>query len=69
MITPLYLDNNVLADSAPSNKLMGDIFCLLGASLYGVSNVAQEYVVRQYTRTEFLGMVGLFGTFVSGIQL
>eukprot|EP00057_Strongylocentrotus_purpuratus_P016937 XP_011671411.1 PREDICTED: LOW QUALITY PROTEIN: solute carrier family 35 member F2-like [Strongylocentrotus purpuratus] len=56
-------------DSAPSNKLLGDIFCLLGASLYGVSNVAQEYVVRQYTRTEFLGMVGLFGTFVSGIQL
>ncbi|XP_063954526.1 solute carrier family 35 member F2-like [Lytechinus pictus] len=56
-------------DGTAQNKLLGDIFCLLGASLYGVSNVAQEYVVRQYTRTEFLGMVGLFGTFVSGIQL
>ncbi|XP_072178843.1 solute carrier family 35 member F2-like [Diadema setosum] len=57
------------SENAPPNKVLGDIFCILGASLYGVSNVAQEYIVRHYTRTEFLGMVGLFGTFISGIQL
>lgn len=53
----------------PSNKFLGDMLCLLGASLYGFSNVAEEYVVRFYTRVEFLGMVGLFATFISGIQL
>ncbi|XP_022089851.1 solute carrier family 35 member F2-like [Acanthaster planci] len=50
-------------------KALGDALCLIGASLYGISNVAEEYVVRHFTRVEFLGMVGLFGTFISGIQL
>ncbi|XP_072036683.1 solute carrier family 35 member F2-like [Amphiura filiformis] len=51
------------------NKVLGDILCLVGASFYGVSNVAEEYAVRHYSRVEFLGMLGLFGTFISGIQL
>ncbi|XP_038047371.1 solute carrier family 35 member F2-like [Patiria miniata] len=50
-------------------KVLGDALCLIGASLYGISNVAEEYVVRRFTRVEFLGMVGLFGTFISGTQL
>ncbi|PIK50230.1 putative solute carrier family 35 member F2-like [Apostichopus japonicus] len=53
----------------PPKKLLGDMLCLLGASLYGFSNVAEEYAVRFYTRVEFLGMVGLFATFISGTQL
>ncbi|XP_047547702.1 solute carrier family 35 member F2 isoform X2 [Lutra lutra] len=40
-----------------------------GASLYAVSNVCEEYVVKKLSRQEFLGMVGLFGTVISGIQL
>lgn len=57
------------AHGEPSNRLLGDMLCLIGASLYGFSNVAEEYAVRCYTRVEFLGMVGLFATFISGIQL
>ncbi|XP_033100400.1 solute carrier family 35 member F1-like [Anneissia japonica] len=52
-----------------SDKLLGDMLCIVGASLYGVSNIAEEYAVRFYTRTEFLGLVGLFGSFICGIQL
>ncbi|XP_069496725.1 solute carrier family 35 member F2 isoform X2 [Ambystoma mexicanum] len=52
-----------------SNMLIGDGLVLLGASLYAVSNVCEEYIVKNLTREEFLGMLGLFGTFVSGIQL
>lgn len=52
-----------------SNVLIGDILVLLGASLYAVSNVCEEYVVKKLSRQEFLGMVGLFGTVISGIQL
>lgn len=55
--------------SVGSDVLIGDILVLLGASLYAVSNVCEEYIVKKLSRQEFLGMVGLFGTIISGIQL
>ncbi|XP_021569353.1 solute carrier family 35 member F1 [Carlito syrichta] len=51
------------------NKLVGDLLVLGGATLYGISNVWEEYIVRTLSRVEFLGMIGLFGAFFSGIQL
>lgn len=54
---------------AGSDVLIGDIMVLLGASLYAISNVCEEYIVKKLSRQEFLGMVGLFGTIISGIQL
>ncbi|XP_030189354.1 solute carrier family 35 member F2 isoform X4 [Lynx canadensis] len=56
-------------DNSGSDVLIGDILVLLGASLYAVSNVCEEYIVKRLSRQEFLGMVGLFGTIISGIQL
>ncbi|XP_036048873.1 solute carrier family 35 member F2 isoform X1 [Onychomys torridus] len=56
-------------DNSGSDVLIGDILVLLGASLYAVSNVCEEYIVKKLSRQEFLGMVGLFGTIISGIQL
>ncbi|XP_068122991.1 solute carrier family 35 member F2-like isoform X2 [Hyperolius riggenbachi] len=52
-----------------SDMLIGDALVILAACLYAVSNVTEEYVVKNLTREEFLGMLGLFGTFLSGIQL
>ncbi|KAM9319828.1 solute carrier family 35 member F2-like [Gastrophryne carolinensis] len=52
-----------------SDMLIGDLLVILGACLYAVSNITEEYVVKNLTREEFLGMLGLFGIFVSGIQL
>ncbi|KAJ7995703.1 hypothetical protein DPEC_G00247350 [Dallia pectoralis] len=52
-----------------SDILLGDGLVLLSASLYAVSNVCQEYTVKHLSRVEFLGMIGLFGTLISGIQL
>lgn len=49
--------------------LLGDGLVLLSAVLYAVSNVCQEHTVKNQSRVEFLGMMGLFGTFISGIQL
>eukprot|EP01104_Vermistella_antarctica_P017095 TRINITY_DN599_c0_g2_i1.p1 TRINITY_DN599_c0_g2~~TRINITY_DN599_c0_g2_i1.p1 ORF type:complete len:485 (-),score=93.62 TRINITY_DN599_c0_g2_i1:36-1490(-) len=51
------------------SPVLGDILCLCGAALYAVSNVGQEYAVVKYERFEYLGMIGLFGTIVSGVQL
>lgn len=56
-------------DNSGSDVLIGDILVLLGASLYAVSNVSEEYIVKKLSRLEFLGMLGLFGTIISGIQL
>ncbi|XP_073518301.1 solute carrier family 35 member F2 isoform X1 [Phyllobates terribilis] len=52
-----------------SDMLIGDALVILGACLYAVSNVTEEYIVKNLTREEFLGMLGLFGTFISGIQM
>ncbi|XP_068456438.1 solute carrier family 35 member F2 [Clinocottus analis] len=52
-----------------SDVMLGDGLVLLSAVLYAVSNVCQEYTVKNLSRIEFLGMMGLFGTLISGIQL
>ncbi|XP_068187514.1 solute carrier family 35 member F2-like [Antennarius striatus] len=63
---------DILAGRAPgstSNVALGDGLVVLSAFLYAVSNVCQEYTVKNLSRVEFLGMMGLFGTLVSGVQL
>ncbi|XP_024866843.1 solute carrier family 35 member F2-like isoform X2 [Kryptolebias marmoratus] len=52
-----------------SNILLGDGLVMLSATLYAVSNVSQEYTVKNLSRVEFLGMVGLFGTAISTLQM
>lgn len=44
-----------------TNKLKGDLFMLLGATLYGLSNGGEEYLVRGRPHYEVVGMVGLAG--------
>lgn len=55
--------------SGGSDRLKGDLLALAGATLYGMCNVTEEYLVRSFTRSEYLGMVGLFGTLISAMQL
>ncbi|XP_017292199.1 solute carrier family 35 member F2 [Kryptolebias marmoratus] len=52
-----------------SYVLLGDALVLLSAVLYAVSNMCQEHTVKNLSRVEFLGMMGLFGTIISGTQL
>ncbi|TSN39316.1 Solute carrier family 35 member F2 [Bagarius yarrelli] len=52
-----------------SNILLGDGLVIISATLYAVSNLCQEYIVKNESRLEFLGMIGLFGELISGIQL
>lgn len=55
-------------DSPRGNALKGDILCLIGTSLYALSNVLQEAMVKTKDRIEYLGMLGLFGTLISAVQ-
>jgi solute carrier family 35 protein F1/2 len=52
-----------------SDYVKGDLFCILAATLYAVSNVYQEFLVRQEPMYEVIGQLGLWGTIISGIQL
>ncbi|KAG4911373.1 hypothetical protein JHK87_057489 [Glycine soja] len=44
-----------------SNPRIGDILVIAGASLYAVSNVSEEFLVKNADRVELMAMLGLFG--------
>ena len=48
--------------------LKGDLFALLGASLYGVSNVFEEWLVSKAPMYHVLSYMGFFGMIINGIQ-
>lgn len=62
-------DGDAAAAPAGSQLLIGDLLVLCGCVCYGISNIGQELVVKHFDRTEFLAMIGLFGTIISGVQV
>ncbi|KAF8261903.1 DUF914-domain-containing protein [Lactarius quietus] len=46
----------------------GDLFMIIGATLYGFTNGTEEFFVRQSPLYEVLGQLGLWGMIVSGVQ-
>lgn len=50
------------------NELKGDLFGLLGATLYGLSNVFEEWFVSRRPAYEVLNFLGLFGVIITGVQ-
>ncbi len=54
--------------SDAQNKLKGDLFALLGATLYGTSNVLEEWLVSKAPMHHVLSFIGLFGMIINGVQ-
>ncbi|XP_020548481.1 solute carrier family 35 member F1 isoform X2 [Sesamum indicum] len=52
-----------------SNPIKGDLLVIAGATLYGVSNVSEEYFVKSADRIELMAFLGIFGAIVSAIQI
>ncbi|CAD6578659.1 MAG: hypothetical protein CYPHOPRED_000641, partial [Cyphobasidiales sp. Tagirdzhanova-0007] len=50
-----------------TRKVEGDLFILLGATLYGLSNGGEEFLVRGRPHYEVVGMLGFVGFIVNGI--
>ncbi|GJJ11097.1 hypothetical protein Clacol_005328 [Clathrus columnatus] len=46
----------------------GDIFMIIGATLYGFTNATEEFFVRRSPLYEVVGMLGMWGTLINGIQ-
>ncbi|MCJ1235656.1 hypothetical protein MMC14_003627 [Varicellaria rhodocarpa] len=50
------------------NQLKGDLFALLGATFYGMSNVAEEFLVSKRPLYEVVGQLGFWGMIINGTQ-
>ncbi|KAL8770559.1 MAG: hypothetical protein Q9209_003815 [Squamulea sp. 1 TL-2023] len=50
------------------NQVKGDLFALLGATCYGVSNVVEEFLVSKRPLYEVVGQLGFWGMIWNGAQ-
>lgn len=51
-----------------TNAVKGDLFALLGATFYGLSNVFEEYLVSKRPMYEVIGQLAWWGMFINGVQ-
>ncbi|ORX47701.1 DUF914-domain-containing protein [Hesseltinella vesiculosa] len=51
------------------DPVRGDLFCLLGATFYGISNVGEEFMARKHPLYEVIGMFTFFATFINLVQM
>lgn len=51
------------------NQLVGDMLCLGGSVLFAIVTVLQELSVKTTDIVEYLGLLGLFGSIISGLQM
>lgn len=51
-----------------ANMLKGDLFGLLGATCYGLSNVFEEFLVSKRPMYEVLSFLGMWGVIINGVQ-
>ncbi|OMJ17762.1 putative solute carrier family 35 member [Smittium culicis] len=65
----VFIDNYGKQGYRGQDPLKGDLFMILGATCYAVSNIMLEYIVRKRPIYEALGYLGLLGTIVNGVQL
>lgn len=50
------------------NQVKGDMFALIGATFYGLTNTAEEYFVSTRPVYEVLGQMAFFGMIINGAQ-
>ncbi|KAI0664203.1 DUF914-domain-containing protein [Cubamyces menziesii] len=55
-------------DWPASSRAKGDIFMLVGATLYGFTNATEEFFVRRSPLYEVVGQLGMWGVLINGIQ-
>ena len=50
------------------NAVKGDLFALVGATFYGLSNVAEEFLVSKRPLYEVIGQLSFYAFFINGVQ-
>ncbi|KAJ2742316.1 hypothetical protein GGI20_004578 [Coemansia sp. BCRC 34301] len=54
---------------AARNAALGDIFMIIGATCYALSNTTEEFIVRHRPQYETVAWLGFFGTLINGVQM
>ncbi|KAF3778298.1 Solute carrier family 35 member F1 [Nymphaea thermarum] len=52
-----------------SNPIKGDLLVVGGSMLYGISNVSEEFLVKNADRVELMAMLGTFGAIIGACQI
>lgn len=50
------------------DQIKGDLFALLGATFYGLSNIFEEFLVSKRPLYEVVGQLGFWGMIINGVQ-
>ncbi|KAL8729616.1 MAG: hypothetical protein Q9181_004940 [Wetmoreana brouardii] len=57
-----------LDHKSKGSQVKGDLFALLGATCYGFSNVAEEFLTSKRPLYEVVGQIGFWGMLINGVQ-
>ncbi|KAA8531353.1 hypothetical protein F0562_006062 [Nyssa sinensis] len=69
LVVVIFSDVHSKDRSSGSNPLKGDLLVITGSMLYAISNVSEEFLVKNADRVELMAMLGLFGAIVSACQI
>ncbi|KAI8576405.1 hypothetical protein K450DRAFT_257129 [Umbelopsis ramanniana AG] len=61
-----YVNNRLETDN---HSWIGDLSCLLGATLYAIANLLEEHLVLESPIEEVLGQLGMWGTLMCGLEV
>ncbi|KAI3723991.1 hypothetical protein L2E82_35755 [Cichorium intybus] len=63
------LSDSGVGGSGGSNPVLGDVLVIVGTCFFALSNVGEEFCVKKVDRVEVLTMLGLFGMFMSVVEM
>ncbi|KAG9141356.1 hypothetical protein Leryth_001811, partial [Lithospermum erythrorhizon] len=69
LVLVIFSDVHAGDRSSGSSPIKGDLLVIAGATLYGVTNVSEEFFVKNADRTELLALLGFFGAIASACQI
>ncbi|KAG0484920.1 hypothetical protein HPP92_008999 [Vanilla planifolia] len=69
LVLVVFSDVHSIDRTGGSNPLKGDLLVVAGSMLYAVSNVSEEFLVKEGNRIELMAMLGFFGALISGCQI
>ncbi|GMH09671.1 hypothetical protein Nepgr_011512 [Nepenthes gracilis] len=69
LVMVVFSDVHAQDRAAGSNPLKGDLLVIAGSTLYAVSNVSEEFLVKNADKVELMAMLGLFGAIISACQI
>ncbi|KAL3641652.1 hypothetical protein CASFOL_012467 [Castilleja foliolosa] len=69
LVIVVFSDVHSADRSSGSNPIKGDLLVIAGATLYGVTNVSEEYFVNSADMVELMAFLGVFGAIFSACQI